>query len=359
MAYQFDEAAEKVISAGKELIARGLVARTWGNISARLSDTEFLITPSGMAYDDLTPEKLVRVTISDCSYEGDIRPSSEKGVHAMAYRYRSDVDFVIHTHQTMATAVSTLGGDVLDISPEDKEILGRGMICAKYGISSTKPLMKKTGKAIAANLDANAFLMKYHGVLCLGRDYDHAFAISEVMERISRERIGDAIGRKEFSTENLVQAYEKKSGLKKTQGFSEENGSLLLEEMKKRRPGETVFLSQHPVLVGASKNSKSFRPMIDDMAQIVGTEVKSLKPEEMGDWNKKLGNQNALFLQGCGAVIFAKSPDDALAVEQVLEKDLICEMYATLMDAVHPLGRMDAYFQRNVYLKKYSKQMSH
>ena len=96
MAYEIEEAKRIVVEAGKKLVESGLIARTWGNVSARISDTQFVITPSGRAYEDLTPEEIVVVNIDDCSYEGDIKPSSEKGVHAAAYRHHPTVDFVIH-----------------------------------------------------------------------------------------------------------------------------------------------------------------------------------------------------------------------------------------------------------------------
>ena len=79
MSYSLQEAGELVIRAGKELLASGLIARTWGNISARISDSQFLVTPSGMAYDNLRPEDLVVVGIQDGSWEGSVKPSSEKG----------------------------------------------------------------------------------------------------------------------------------------------------------------------------------------------------------------------------------------------------------------------------------------
>ena len=65
MAYNENEARALVIRAGHLLTERGLIARTWGNISARISDSEFIITPSGLAYDTLRPEQLVRVSIAD------------------------------------------------------------------------------------------------------------------------------------------------------------------------------------------------------------------------------------------------------------------------------------------------------
>ena len=73
-----NKAKEIVVMAGKKLVESGLIARTWGNVSCRVSDTQFVITPSGRAYETLTPEEIVLVNISDLSYEGDIKPSSEK-----------------------------------------------------------------------------------------------------------------------------------------------------------------------------------------------------------------------------------------------------------------------------------------
>ena len=82
MKYDEKEARDLVVQAGHQLLECGLVARTWGNISARISDTHFVITPSGRGYETLQPEDLVLVQISDCAYEGERKPSSEKGIHA-------------------------------------------------------------------------------------------------------------------------------------------------------------------------------------------------------------------------------------------------------------------------------------
>ncbi|MBP7124095.1 MAG: class II aldolase/adducin family protein, partial [Clostridia bacterium] len=54
MAYELEEAKKLVVAAGKKLVESGLIARTWGNVSARISDTQFVITPSGRAYETLT-----------------------------------------------------------------------------------------------------------------------------------------------------------------------------------------------------------------------------------------------------------------------------------------------------------------
>ncbi len=93
------EAKNLVIRAGHELLKAGLIVRTWGNISCRINEAQFVITPSGKAYDTLTPDDIVLVNIADLTYDGDVKPSSEKGIHASCYELRPDVNFVIHTHQ--------------------------------------------------------------------------------------------------------------------------------------------------------------------------------------------------------------------------------------------------------------------
>ncbi len=360
MAYSFNEAADLIIKAGKELVARGLIARTWGNISARLSDTEFLITPSGQAYDSLTPEKLVVVKIADCSYEGKVRPSSEKGVHGEAYKYRPDVDFVIHTHQTMATAVSTLGEDVTAIPKEMRDIIGNRIVCAAYGISSTKTLMRRMSKAIQENRDVNAFYMKYHGTLCLGSDDAHAFAVSEAMEKISTACIEQAIGGEVFTPKNLARVFEKKKGVPGSDDEKPVSVSDLERQLEERLEGQTILVADTPILKSRSLTAEPMRPMIDDMAQIVGTKISNVPQTSSVDAIvKALGKQNAVLLQGVGAICVAHTKEDAQAVRQVLEKDVVCEMYASLKNAVKPLGWWDARFQRHVYLDKYSKQMSY
>ena len=95
MYYDEKTARALIIEAGHRLLENKLVARTWGNLSARISEDAFIITPSGRAYDTLAPEDLVKVCIRDLSYEGDRKPSSEKGIHAQAYLLRPDCSFII------------------------------------------------------------------------------------------------------------------------------------------------------------------------------------------------------------------------------------------------------------------------
>lgn len=170
MAYSEEEARRLVIQAGLDLINKQLIARTWGNISARISDNAFVITPSGRAYETLAPEDLVVVSVADLSYAGDIKPSSEKGIHAAAYALRPDVNFVIHTHQFYASAVCAEGEDT-EQAP-----------CAGYGLPGTGKLKKAVAAAIEANPDKKAFLMARHGAVVLGASYEDAFREADELE---------------------------------------------------------------------------------------------------------------------------------------------------------------------------------
>ena len=185
MAYTEREARKLVVEAGRRLLERGLVARTWGNISARVSDTHFIITPSGMAYDTMTEDQLVLVDGRDGSYQGERKPSSERGIHADAYRLRPEVNFVIHTHQDMASVCSTAGRDLT----ADHPLLGGRVPCAAYGLPSSKALRRAAERVVAGYPDSPAFLLRSHGALCLGRDMEDAFAVSAALEEVCARQI--------------------------------------------------------------------------------------------------------------------------------------------------------------------------
>lgn len=174
MAYSIEEAKKLIIKAGLELCEKKLIARTWGNISARISDTEFVITPSGIPYDKVNNNNLVVVKIEDCSWSGDVKPSGEKKVHAAIYKNRKDVNFILHTHQNYATAISVDG--------KDKDFV----LTAKYGLPSTKKLVKNIEKAVLKDNKSKAVLMARHGAVIYSDSYDDAFKTALELEEKSK-----------------------------------------------------------------------------------------------------------------------------------------------------------------------------
>ncbi len=190
MAYSITEAKKLIIKAGLELVKQKLIARTWGNISARISDEEFIITPSGVPYDQVSENNLVIVKIADCSYSGNVKPSGEKKVHAAIYQVRKDVNFILHTHQNYATAIS-----VDSVSKDFAPV-------AKYGLPSTKKLVNNVKEVVVNNPDKDTFLMARHGAIIVSNNYEDAFKKAIDLEAKSKKLYDEVATDKDEKTLN-------------------------------------------------------------------------------------------------------------------------------------------------------------
>lgn len=174
------EAKSKVCDAGKMLLKEGLVARTWGNVSVRISDTQMVITPSGRKYDELTPNEMVLVDIYTLKYEGNLKPSSELKLHCQIYKTKPDILAVIHTHQMYGSIVAAAHVDVEVINKDHQKILGGTIIkAAPYALPNTNKITMATTKAIE---NSNAAIMSNHGVVCIGSDLEHVFEVARTLE---------------------------------------------------------------------------------------------------------------------------------------------------------------------------------
>src|SRR2546426_6111777 len=104
-----DQLKEQVWKLHLELPRNGLVTWTMGNVSARDPESGLVvIKPSGIKYDDLTPENMVVVDVDGRMAEGDYKPSSDTASHCYIYRQRPDIKGVVHTHSRYATAFAAL-----------------------------------------------------------------------------------------------------------------------------------------------------------------------------------------------------------------------------------------------------------
>lgn len=96
---------QEAYEANMQLPKLGLVLFTFGNVSAAdRSQGIFAIKPSGVAYEDLSPEKMVVVDFDGNIVEGRLRPSSDTQTHAVLYKQWSKIKGIAHTHSTYATA---------------------------------------------------------------------------------------------------------------------------------------------------------------------------------------------------------------------------------------------------------------
>jgi L-fuculose-phosphate aldolase len=174
------QAREQVCASGKRLLQEGLVARTWGNVSVRVSDTEMVITPSGRPYAELNPEDMVLVNFYTLAYEGKIKPSSELKLHCEVYKNRPHISAVIHTHQMYASIVAAAQKDLAVLDPAHRAILGAPVIkAAPYALPNSKKITFGTEKAIGT---ANAALMANHGCVCIGHSLEDVFTVCKTLE---------------------------------------------------------------------------------------------------------------------------------------------------------------------------------
>lgn len=351
MAYSLEKARELVLKAGLELCEAGLVARTWGNISARVSDTQYVITPSGRAYDTLTPEDIVLVNIADGSYVGDVKPSGEKGVHAAVYELCPEMNFVIHTHQNYASALSVLGREVaLDGQEQTGEcLLGNTLPCADYGMYATEELVNNIKAQITTHPESKAVLMKYHGVLCFGKDYDEAFAVAYELEKVSKDIF-------EKLCENDGADYENQSEAEEMPSTSEgvfDIPSELQQQLASCDGIRSFFLVNTPYILKMSNLGKTMEPYLDDVAQIAGVDVKCVESDnEILD---ALTDRNAVLIKDIGALCTGFNESEAEAVAIVLEKACMAAYLAYCVGNVPPLGKESAKKDREGYVNHYSK----
>ena len=351
MTYSIEEAKQFVIKAGLELSKAGLVARTWGNISARISDHQFVITPSGRGYESLTPDDIVVVNIADGSYEGNVKPSGEKGVHAAVYEMRPGMNFVIHTHQNYASALSILGEAIPVKEDADRLILSDEIPCAEYGMYATKKLVNAVKLQMQEHERSKAVLMKYHGALCMGKDYEEAFAAAYTLEKVSKEEYERRCGNLE-RMEEIHESVTNEQAKPQSYDIDEDLKGIL----ERKFGAKEVICVQTPFIMAVSSFGKKQRPYLDDSAQIAGADVCCI-PEDANTSQllKALEKRNAVFIKGAGALCTGIDMSEAEAVGIVLEKNCMAAYLAHKTGKIPPLNPFSARKDRKGYVSHYSK----
>lgn len=174
---------QQIISAGLQLLKQGLVSRTFGNVSMRLDDKYMLITPSGRKYNDLQIHDIVMVNYHNYNYEGFVKPSSELKLHAEIYKVRKEINAVIHTHQQNASTLAAAHHELPPIIDDQAQIIGPGVRLATYAASSSMQLVTNVIQALEGRMAA---LMANHGAICIGRNVEEAFVVSQVLEKAAK-----------------------------------------------------------------------------------------------------------------------------------------------------------------------------
>lgn len=158
---------------------------TSGNVSVRLPDDprQFLITPSGIPYQTLRPEMIVRMDI-DGGYYGSYLPSSEWRMHLDLYRAHERAAAVVHTHATFATILSCLRVDIPSFHYMVVAGGGADIRCARYATFGTQALSDNMLKAIR---DRKACLLANHGMICFESSLPRALRLAAEVEELSHQ----------------------------------------------------------------------------------------------------------------------------------------------------------------------------
>lgn len=330
----------EIIDTGIGLLEEKLVARTWGNISARIDADNYLITPSGLDYTSMKEEDIVSVNIKTGEYTGINRPSGEKGVHSAAYEAFDDVNFVVHTHQTYATAVSLAGFDSLeatagspagsdsfDITEEEIEKLG-GIALAEYGLPGTKEITNACKSALLTG--AHTVLMIHHGVLVLGKDKEEAMKRVKLLESICERNV------KRVIKDNTLNNY-----LKALNTCPEDNSSYRYCEVLTDK-----------ALIALSNSETEIFSQLDDVSQMIGTKIAIV---DSLDKALKL-NDNAVLIKGVGALIKAENKDDLEALKVLMNKMAIVKLYTKAKNVKAEISTEESDFMHYDYVNRYSLQ---
>ncbi|MEO0317676.1 MAG: hypothetical protein RL404_1353 [Pseudomonadota bacterium] len=171
-----------IIDACRRMEASGLNRGTSGNVSCRDGD-HFLITPSGVPVDKMTPAGIVAVGF-DGHVIGPGKPSSEWHFHRDILQSRPDMHAVVHTHSPHATALACLHEELPPFHYMIAIAGGDSVRCAPYALFGTEALSMH---ALAALDGRKACLLGNHGLIALGRDLDEALAIAIEIESLCEQ----------------------------------------------------------------------------------------------------------------------------------------------------------------------------
>jgi L-fuculose-phosphate aldolase len=173
---------EELIHTCRSMAGLGLAKGTSGNVSVRHGEG-FLISPTGIGYDELKPEQLVQMRW-DGTFEGSILPSSEWRFHRDILMQRGELNAIVHTHSMYATALSIMGRGIPAIHYKIAATGGAIVRCAPYATYGEQALSDLALKAIEGR---KACLLAHHGVIAAEVSMARALALAVTVEELAQQ----------------------------------------------------------------------------------------------------------------------------------------------------------------------------
>lgn len=219
-----------------ELPRWGLVVWTAGNVSQRVrvpgGEDLLVIKPSGVTYDDLTPESMVVCDLDGTLVDGSRAPSSDTAAHAYVYKHMPQVGGVVHTHSTYATAWAARGEPVPCVLTMMADEFGGPVPIGPFALIGDDSI----GRGIVETLRdsrSRAVLMRNHGPFTIGRDAKDAVKAAVMVEEVARtvhisRQLGEPLPIAQSDIDSLYARYQNVYG----QGDSAPIASDQNEEQK-------------------------------------------------------------------------------------------------------------------------------
>jgi L-ribulose-5-phosphate 4-epimerase len=183
---RIDALREQLVHLHRELIRWNLVVWTAGNVSARIpGEDRFVIKPSGVSYDELTPSSMVVCDLDGKLIEGEYSPSSDTAAHAYIYQQMPEVGGVVHTHSTYATAWAARGEAIPCVLTAMADEFGGEIPVGPFALIGDDSI----GRGIVETLSGHrspAVLMRSHGVFTIGKDAKAAVKAAVMCEDVAR-----------------------------------------------------------------------------------------------------------------------------------------------------------------------------
>jgi L-ribulose-5-phosphate 4-epimerase len=200
-----------------ELPRWGLVVWTAGNVSARVPGRDLLvIKPSGVGYDELTPEAMVVTDLDGRLVDGDKAPSSDTAAHGYVYKHMPEVGGVVHTHSTYATAWAARGEAIPCVLTMMADEFGGEVPVGPFALIGDDSI----GRGIVETLrdhPSPAVLMKNHGVFAIGKDAKSAVKAAVMCEEVARtvhiaRQLGEPLTIAQSDVDSLYARYQNAYG---------------------------------------------------------------------------------------------------------------------------------------------------
>jgi L-ribulose-5-phosphate 4-epimerase len=186
MSAALDEIRRTVSDLHQELVRNGLVAWTSGNVSARVPGMDLVvIKPSGVAFDELTPEAMVVVDLDANVVEGDYAPSSDTATHCFIYRAMADVGGIAHTHSPYATAWAARGEEIPCVLTAMADEFGGPIPVGPFALIGGEEIGQVVVETLAGHRSP-AMLLRSHGVVGIGPSARSAIKAVVMCEDVAR-----------------------------------------------------------------------------------------------------------------------------------------------------------------------------